>query len=99
LQRGEAIRGENGEVVTSGKTLRKVTGTERNRGLNKAIYKHGMNRKQVKNIPQSIKSNPVEVSPRGQDVYKINTPEGEITIVATPIDGKKTISTMYLVGR
>ncbi len=99
LQRGEAIRGENGEVITSGRLLRKVTGTERNRGLNKAIYKHGMSRKQVKNIPQSIKSNPVEVSPRGQDVYKINTPEGEITIVATPINGKKTISTMYLVER
>ena len=99
MQRGEAIRGKNGEVITSGKRLRKVTGTERNHGLNKVIYKHGMDKGQVKNIPQNIKSNPVEVSSRGQDVYKINTPEGEVIIVATPINGKKTISTMYLLDR
>lgn len=50
-------------------------------------------------MSRNIKSNPVEVSSRGQDVYKINTPEGEVIIVATPINGKKTISTMYLIDR
>ena len=99
MQRGEAIRGKNGEVITSGRPLKRYTGVERNYGLNKVIYKHGMDKGQVKNIPQNIKSNPVEVSSRGQDVYKINTPEGEVIIVATPINGKKTISTMYLIDR
>jgi hypothetical protein len=99
LQRGEAIRGENGEVITSGRLLKRDTGVERNYGLNKAMYKHGMNKEQVKNIPQNIKSNPVEVSSRGQDVYVINTPKGPIKVVTTPINGKKTISSIYLTDR
>ncbi|MBR2136575.1 MAG: hypothetical protein IJ852_01270 [Alphaproteobacteria bacterium] len=96
LQRGEAIVGENGEVITSGRPLQHITGTERNHGLNKIIYKHEMPRNEVIQIPRYIKQNkPVEISPRGQNVYAIQQPNGEIRIVTTPKDGENIVSSMY----
>jgi hypothetical protein len=38
LQRGEAILGEHGNVITSGRPLQHITGTSRNYGLDKIIY-------------------------------------------------------------
>lgn len=99
LQRGEAIRGENGEIIAAGNELKQATGTRRNYGLNKAIYKHDMNKAQVQQIPRYIKKQPVEVSPRGQDIYVTMTSEGEIKVVATPKNGTKIISSMHKIKR
>lgn len=100
LQRGEAIRGPNGEVLTSGKNLQRATGTERNYGLDKIIYKHEMPRNEVTQIPRYIKQNqPVEISQRGQNIYVIQKPNGEIKIVTTPRGNYSTISSMYIKDR
>lgn len=99
LQRGEALCGENGEVITSGKALKKITGTERNYGLNKAIYKHDMTRQQVQQIPKYIRRLPAEVSQYNQDIYITKTPAGEIKVVSTPKNGVKIISSMYKIDR
>jgi len=97
LQRGEAIRGENGEVIVYGKNLRREAGTERNYGLDKIIYKHEMPRNEVTRIPRYIKQNdPVEISQRGQNIYAIQRPCGEIRIATTPQKGYHTIATMYI---
>ena len=95
LQRGEAIPGEGGKVITSGKALKRETGTERNYGLNKAIYKHGMSRDEVKNIPYNISRKPFETSARGQDIYIVSVPDGNTKTVSTPFYGKKTITSFY----
>lgn len=99
LQRGEAIRGQNGEPVVYGRELKRETGTERNYGLNKAIFKHNVNKPQAKSLPKYIQQTPVNTTPRGQDVYITVTPEGKIQTVTTPIDGQKTISSFYKVDR
>ena len=100
LQRGEAIQGPNGEVLTSGRNLQRATGTERNYGLDKIIYKHEMPRNEVTQIPRYIKQNqPVEISQRGQNVYVIRKPNGEIKIVTTPRGNYSTISSMYIKNR
>ena len=97
LQRGEAIRGPNGEVVTSGRVLQRETGTERNYGLDKIIYKHEMPRNEVTRIPQYLKQyQPTEISPRGQGVYAIRQPNGEIRLITTPRGNYSTVSSMYI---
>ena len=52
LQRGEAIMGDNGMPIVSGTLLKHISGTKRNYGLNKAIYKHNITREQAKMIPK-----------------------------------------------
>ena len=100
LQRGEAIRGPNGEVITRGRTLQRETGTERNFGLDKIIYKHEMPRNEITQIPRYIKQNqPVEISQRGQNVYVIRKPDGEIRIITTPRGSYSTVSSMYVKNR
>ena len=99
LQRGEAIPGEGGKVITSGKLLKKATGTERNYGLNKAIYKHGITREQTQMIPQYLRKHPTESNIYGQDVYNFQTPNGNLRLVTSTKDGGKTLSSMYLVDR
>lgn len=94
LQRGEAVKGEDGRVITFGKRLKRETGTERNFGLNKAIYKHGVDKRQVMELPKNIKNKPIETSPRGQDIYSIVTEDGEIRVVTTPYNGTRTIASM-----
>ena len=99
LQRGEAIPGEGGKVITHGKTLKRETGTERNYGLNKAIYKHNVTKEQSKRIPSYLKEQPTESNIHGQDVYNFQTPDGDLRLVTSTKDGSKTISSMYLVDR
>ena len=97
LQRGEAILGEHGNVITSGRPLQHITGTSRNYGLDKIIYKHNMPRNEVTQIPKYIKNNePIEVTSRNQHVYAIKGPNGETRIVTTPQDSYRTISSMYI---
>ena len=95
LQRGEAIKGEEGRVITFGKRLKRETGTERNFGLNKAIYKHGMDKKQAMDLPKNIKKTPIETSPRGQDIYRVITEDGEVRVVVSPYEGSKTVSSIH----
>ena len=95
LQRGEAIPGEGGKVITSGKTLKKATGTERNYGLNKVIYKHGMTKEEAQMIPYNIRKQPVEISPRGQDIYETYMGQDKLKTVSSKYGKHKTISSLY----
>ena len=70
LQRGEAIPGENGQVIAAGKPLLREYGTKRNYGLNKAIYKHDVPRNETTQIPRYIKKQPVEISPNKPPLVK-----------------------------
>ena len=100
LQRGEVIQGENGQPVVYGKNLRRATGTLRNYGLDKIIHKHNMPRDEVVRIPRYLKQNqPLEVSPRGQNVYAIQQPNGEIRLITTPKNGENIVSSMYYLNR
>lgn len=99
LQRGEAIPGENGRVIVHGGNLQKVTGTKRNYGLNKAIYKHDVPRNEVTKIPQYIKNKPVEVSPRMQDAYVFEGTDGNYRIVTSPTKSGRTVTSIYKIER
>ena len=100
LQRGEAIRGENGQVIAAGgNTFKKITGTRSNYGLNKAIYKHDMTKQQVSQIPKYIKRKPTEVSQYDQDIYIASTPQGDIKVVTSPQEGERIIASMYKIDR
>ena len=37
----------------------------------------------------------LEISPRGQDIYRVITEDGEFKIIASPMGEQKIISTMY----
>ena len=100
LQRGEAIRGENGNPVVYGKNLRRTTGTLRNYGLDKIIHKHHMPKNEVIRIPKYLRQKqPVEINSRGQNVYTIQKPNGEIRLVTTPKEGENIISSMYYLDK
>ena len=36
----------------------------------------------------------LEISPRGQDVYRVITEDGEVRVVITPYNGTRTIASM-----
>ena len=95
LQRGEAIVGENGNVIVSGRPLQHATGTARNYGLNKIIYKHGIPRDEVVKIPRYIKNEPLEINNRNQHIYRFLGNNEKIKLSTTPIDDYRTISSMY----
>ena len=99
LQRGEAIPGANGEVITSGKDLFRETGSRSNYGLNKAIYKHNVPRGEATEIPGYIKRTPVESSPYGQNVYEISRPDGKYRVITSTTPNGQTISSMYKIDR
>lgn len=95
LQRGEAIMGENGNVVVHGKALGRETGTVRNFGLNKGIYKHNVNRNDAQRIPRIIKQEPVETNQFGQNVYMSQGKNGDFRVVTSLKDDTNIISTTY----
>ena len=95
LQRGEAIAGEDGNVIVHGKALGRETGTVRNFGLNKGIYRHGVNRSDVQMIPKIIKQEPVETNQFGQNVYMSQGKNGDFRVVTSLKDDKNFISTTY----
>ena len=100
LQRGEVIQGENGQPVVHGKALGRATGSSRNYGLDKIIHKHNMPREEVVRIPRYLKQNqPLEVSSRGQNVYAIQQPNGEVRLITTPKNGENIVSSMYYLDR
>lgn len=95
LQRGEAIAGEDGNVIVSGRALQHATGTARNYGLNKIIYKHGVPRYEVVKIPRYIKNEPLEITPRDQSVYSIQKANEDMRVITTPRNKYETVSSMY----
>ena len=99
LQRGEAIPGENGEVITSGgKAFQRLTGTKSNYGLNKLIYKHKVPKEQAAKIPEIIKQKPSETNKFGQNVYLYKTQDGDVRVITSPKDEGRILSSMYEVG-
>lgn len=99
LQRGEVIRGADGQITASGKDLRRATGSERNYGLNKAIYKHDVPRGEVTRLPKYIKNKPVESSSWGQNVYEVSRPDGRYRVVTSTTPKGKTVASMYKIDR
>lgn len=99
LQRGEVLKKDDGSIIASGNDLYRATGTKRNYGLNKAIYKHDVPREQITKIPRYIRNKPVEISPRGQDVYVVKGIDGNYRIATTPTESGRTISTIYKIDR
>ena len=85
LQRGEAIPDNMGNPIVYGNDLKRATGTYRNYGLDKGIYKHGISREDAQKIPRIIKEQPVEVSPRGQNIYVVKGKNGNFEIVTSPL--------------
>ena len=99
LQRGEAIPGQNGEVITSGgKAFQRLTGTKSNYGLNKLIYKHKVPKEQAAKIPEIIKQKPSETNKFGQNVYLYKTQDGDVRVITSPKDEGRILSSMYEVG-
>ncbi len=97
MQRGEAILDSAGNVKTHGNALMRATGTRRNFGMNKIIYKHDMPREDVTQIPRILKyREPSEISERNQHVYILPSKDGEMRLITTPKDGRRTISSMYI---
>ena len=99
LQRGEAIRGENGNIITSGRPLQHQTGTARNYGLNKGIYKHDIIREDAQRIPRIIQQKPVETNSYGQNVYITDSVNGKLRLVTSPIDEENIVSSIYYLDR
>ncbi len=95
LQRGEAIHGENGNVIVHGKALGKETGTVQNYGLDKGIYRHSISRADAKRIPNIIKQNPVETNKFGQNVYMLRGDNSNLKVVTSPTNNGTTVSSMY----
>ncbi len=95
LQRGEAIVGENGNVVVHGKALGREMGTVQNFGLNKGIYKHNVNRSDAQRIPRIIKQSPIETNDFGQNVYMNRGKSYNFRVVTSPVEDKNVISSMY----
>ena len=95
LQRGEAIQGPNGEVIVHGKTLERETGTLRNYGLDKGIYRHNINRSDAQRIPRIIQNKPTSISPRGQYIYNAYSKNGNFQVVTSPTKSGTTISSTY----
>ena len=96
LQRGEAIPDNMGNPIVYGNDLKRATGSRRNYGLNKIMYKHEMPKDEATQIPNYLKNNnPIEVSPRGQNVYIIQTPTGDLKLITSPTSNGTTVSSMY----
>lgn len=95
LQRGEAIPDANGNVIVHGNALGRETGTIRNFGLDKGIYRHGISRADAQRIPRIIKQKPVEVNQRGQYTYVVPSKNGDLKVVTSPMKNRTTVSTMY----
>jgi hypothetical protein len=60
------------------------------------MYKHEMPKDEATQIPKYIRNNtPIEITSRGQKIYAVLEPDGEIRIVTTPRAIGETISSMY----
>ena len=99
LQRGEALPSESGTPIVYGKDLKLATGTKRNYGLDKGIYKHDISRVDAQRIPRIVRKQPVETNNYGQNVYLVRSKNGELKVVTSLKDGDNIISSMYYIER
>ena len=88
---GTIILNFNGNIVVHGKALERETGTLRNYGLNKGIYRHGISRADAQRIPRIIRQKPVELSHRGQYVYNVPSRNGNFKVVTSPTTNNETV--------
>ena len=95
LQRGEAIRGPNGNIIASGNELKKAVGTKSNYGLNKGIYKHGVSREDAQKIPRIIQQRPVQTNEFRQNEYIAQSKKGPFRVVTSPKDSANIIPKSY----
>lgn len=59
-----------------------------------------MPKNEVIRIPKYLRQKqPVEINSRGQNVYTIQKPNGEIRLVTTPKEGENIISSMYYLDK
>ena len=75
-----------------------MTGTKRNTGLDKMIYRHNISREEAQQIPHIIRNEPVETNARGQNVYYTKGPNGDIRTVTSSIEDENNVATMYKPG-
>ena len=96
LLRGEAIKDEFGNVIAHGRRLKKATGTERNFGLNKIIYKHHIPKEDVIEIPKILRNNTSpKVMESGKIHYIFKNKNGETELmVISPFNSEKNIVTL-----
>ena len=99
LQRGEAIRGQDGNIIVGGKYLKENTGSKSNYGLNKGIYKHGVSRADAKRIPRILQQKPFDTNNYGQNEYIAQSKSGPFRVVTSPKDKGNIIATMYYVDK
>ena len=95
LQRGEAIPDNMGNTIVQGRDLKRATGTYRNYGLDKGIYKHGISREDAQKIPKIINNNPAETNSYGQNIYLVRSKNGVLRVVTSPQNGDNIIASMY----
>ncbi len=98
LNRGAAIVDENGNIIAKGRRLQRETGTERNFGLNKAIYAHKVTRKDAQRLPKIIRKNEPELlTPGGKEIYKVKNPgdENALVVALRPEEDKRIVSSIY----
>ena len=95
LQRGEAIPDNMGNPIVYGRDLKRATGTYRNYGLDKGIYKHGISREDAQKIPKIINNNPAETNSYGQNIYLVRSKNGVLRVVTSPQNGDNIIASMY----
>ena len=97
LRRGAAMIDDTGRVVTSGRTLSKTTGTSRNYGLNKIIYKHDITKDEARQIPQILRQyEPSEINPMGQKIYVVDDgAEAPLVIATSSMPEGRNIVSMY----
>ncbi|MBO6281903.1 MAG: hypothetical protein J6N49_05175 [Alphaproteobacteria bacterium] len=95
LQRGEAIKGPNGEVIVHGKSLGRETGSVQNYGLDKFIYRHRIGRADAQKIPRIIQQKPFESNEFGQNVYLVRNYDGTLRLVTSPVEEGSTVASMY----
>ena len=95
LQRGEVIPDNMGNPIVHGKQLERETGTYRNYGLDKAIYRHNISRQDAQRIPKIIKEQPVETNQYGQNVYVVKDNNGTIRLITSSTSNGTTVSSIY----
>jgi|GEM_PF-2593806 len=78
IQRGAAIKDVNGDIIIQGKQLLKEKGTERNFGLTKIIFKHGLKKRDMAKLPEFLREyDPAETNDR-LVIYRIPKNKKEV---------------------
>lgn len=100
LQRGAAIRDKEGNVVVQGRALNREKGTNRNFGLTKMIFKHGIAAEEAALLPSILRAyEPLDYGKRKEWVVKANEKENFVIATAEVETSKETITTMYRVPK